>query len=613
MELLLKKHFGYDNFRPTQLEIINNILTKKDTLVLMPTGAGKSLCYQIPALVFEGLTIVISPLISLMQDQVDSLKANGINAEYINSTLTPKTIEEIMTRIQNKEIKILYIAPERLASPEFKNFLLKQNVSLIAIDEAHCISEWGHDFRKEYRNLKFLKRIFTNVPIIALTATATLKVKDDILKQLNLNNPRIFISSFDRDNLNLIVMRKENTLGKILTLLEKYKNESAIIYCFSRKDTESLAKDLKSYGHKALAYHAGLSAKIRKHNQELFIKDKVNIIVATIAFGMGIDKPDVRLVIHHTFSKSVEGYYQEIGRAGRDGLQSDCVLFYSRGDLNKHEFFLSRVKDEIIKKASQDKLNEMVLYCEQNLCRRKYILNYFSEEYHKPNCNSCDICLNLPEMRGIAANNKLSTTKKLSVSYDIELFEELKTLRKEIADAKGIAPFIVFGDVALREMATQFPETEKDFMKINGVGEQKLNDYSEEFLIVINEHAMANNIINRMKGIPEQKDKSLNTKKKSKTTKKKTTTKSKTTTKTKKRKIKPTPRNNSLYEKLRVLRKTIADKKDAPAFVVFPDTALKEMARKKPKNSQEFLDIKGVGLKKLKDYGKEFLKAINEK
>jgi len=323
MELLLKEYFGYDGFRPIQLEIIKHVLEKKDSLVLMPTGGGKSLCYQIPAIKFEGLTIVISPLISLMKDQVDNLKANGINAEYINSTLSFNEIEEIKRKIQGKEVKILYIAPERLALEDFKIFLIKLQISLIAIDEAHCISEWGHDFRKDYRNLKFLKIFFPNVTIIALTATATLKVREDILKQLSLIDPQVFISSFNRENLNFIVMQKKNVFNKILSLIKEHKNEPIIIYCFSRKDTEQIAQGLNENGFKALPYHAGLSNDIRKQNQDSFIKDKVNIIAATIAFGMGIDKPDVRLVIHHTFSKSIEGYYQEVGRAGRDGLPSD--------------------------------------------------------------------------------------------------------------------------------------------------------------------------------------------------------------------------------------------------------------------------------------------------
>jgi len=327
METLLKKHFGYEKFRPHQKEIINNVLEKKDTLVLMPTGGGKSICYQIPALKFNGLTIVISPLISLMKDQVDTLQTKGINAMYINSSLTQTQIKDIKEQILKNEIKILYLAPERLVLKSFKEFILNIKVSLIAIDEAHCISQWGHDFRKDYRNLKYLKEMFKDVPIIALTATATTEVKNDISKQLNLESPKIFTSSFNRKNLNIIIRNKTNSFAQILALLEKNKNEAAIIYCNSRNDTQNLVENLNKYGFKALPYHAGISNKIREKNQEMFINNKIKIIVATIAFGMGIDKSNVRLVIHDTFSKSIESYYQEIGRAGRDGLESNCVLF----------------------------------------------------------------------------------------------------------------------------------------------------------------------------------------------------------------------------------------------------------------------------------------------
>ncbi len=496
MELLLKKYFGYDEFRPMQLDIIKNVLQKRDSLVLMPTGGGKSLCYQIPALKFEGLTIVISPLISLMKDQVDNLKANGIDAEYINSSLLFEEIENVKKKIQRKDVKILYVAPERLALDDFKIFLTTIQISLIAIDEAHCISEWGHDFRQEYRNLKFLKTIFPNVPIIALTATATLKVKDDILKQLSLTNPRIFISSFNRENLNLIVMQKKNTFNKILSLIKKHKNESIIIYCFSRKDTEKIAQRLKENGFEALPYHAGLSNKIRKQNQELFIKDKVNIMVATIAFGMGIDKPDIRLIIHHTFPKSIEGYYQEIGRAGRDGLSSDCVLFYSKGDKRKHEFFTDQIQDEIIRNTTLDKLNKMMIYCENTSCRRKDILGYFGESFLKNNCGGCDICLNLSEIKGAVTDKSLIFEKvKEDMSYDRILFEKLRALRKQIANERNFPPFIIFGDVSLREMSFYFPKGDNEFLKINGVGQQKLNDFGESFLEVINDYVRENNIV----------------------------------------------------------------------------------------------------------------------
>ena len=496
MELLLKKYFGYEEFRPMQLDIIKNVLQKKDSLVLMPTGGGKSLCYQIPALKLEGLTIVISPLISLMKDQADNLKANGINAEYINSTLSFSEIENIKKRIQEKEIKILYIAPERFALEEFKIFLTTLQISLIAIDEAHCISEWGHDFRKDYRNLKFLKILFPNVPIIALTATATLKVRKDILKQLSLVNPQIFISSFNRENLNLIVMQKKNTFNKILSLVKKHKNESTIIYCFSRKDTEKIAQRLKENGFEALPYHAGLSNNIRKQNQELFTKDKVNIIVATIAFGMGIDKPDVRLIIHQTFSKSIEGYYQEIGRAGRDGLSSDCVLFYSKGDKRKHEFFLDQIQEDIIRSSALDKLNKMMIYCENTSCRRKDILGYFGESFLENNCKGCDICLNLPEIKGDVEDKSLIYEEvKKNLNYDSILFEKLRTLRKQIANERNFPPFIIFGDVSLREMSLYFPKNRDEFLRINGVGQQKLNDFGESFLKVVNDYVRENNIV----------------------------------------------------------------------------------------------------------------------
>jgi len=496
MELLLKKYFGYEEFRPMQLDIIKNVLQKKDSLVLMPTGGGKSLCYQIPALKLEGLTIVISPLISLMKDQVDNLKTNGIGAEYINSTLSFSEIENIKKKIQEKEVKILYIAPERLALEEFKIFLTTLQISLIAIDEAHCISEWGHDFRPDYRNLKFLKKLFSNTPIIALTATATLKVREDIVKQLSLVNPRIFISSFNRKNLNLIVTQKKNTFNKILSLIKKHKNESIIIYCFSRKDTEKIAQQLKENELKALPYHAGLPNNIRKQNQELFTKDKVNIIVATIAFGMGIDKPDVRLIIHHTFPKSIEGYYQEIGRAGRDGLSSDCVLFYSKGDKRKHEFFLDQIQEDTIRSNALDKLNKMIIFCENTSCRRKDILGYFGESFPENNCSGCDVCLNMHEIKvDVRDKSLILEDVKEEITYDKILFEKLRILRKQIADERNVPPFIIFGDVSLREMSFYFPENEDEFLRINGVGQQKLNDFGESFLKLINDYVKENNIV----------------------------------------------------------------------------------------------------------------------
>ncbi|MBU2053294.1 MAG: ATP-dependent DNA helicase [Nanoarchaeota archaeon] len=495
MRVLLKKYFGYDNFRPMQEDIINNVLEKKDTFVLMPTGGGKSLCYQLPALKLEGITIVISPLISLMKDQVDNLKTNGINAEYINSSLSFKEITDIQRKIINKETKIFYIAPERLASEEFKSFLTTLQINLIAIDEAHCISEWGHDFRQEYRNLKFLKIIFPEVPIIALTATATEKVKEDILKQLSLKEPLIFISSFDRKNLNLIVREKKKALNKILEILKKYKKESVIIYCFSRKDSENIAQRLRENGFNALPYHAGLNNETRKHNQELFIRDKANIIVATIAFGMGIDKPDVRLIIHHTFPKTLESYYQEIGRAGRDGLPSDCILFYSWGDKRKHEFFINQLADEFIQEKERDKLKKVMDYCECVSCRRKYVLRYFGETFSENNCNGCDICLELPEIKESSPRERISLKRERKIlNYNKNLFEKLRTLRKQIANERNVPPFVIFGDASLQEMAYYLPNNKDELLDINGVGEHKLKDFGYLFLEVIKEYTKENNL-----------------------------------------------------------------------------------------------------------------------
>ena len=492
MENLLKQYFGYEKFRPMQSDIIKNTLEKRDSLVIMPTGGGKSICYQIPTLKFDGITLVISPLISLMKDQVDGLKANGINAEFINSSLRKEEIYDIEKKIRKKEVKFIYVAPERLALEDFIVFLCNLDISLIAIDEAHCISEWGHEFRPDYRNLKSLRAIFPNTPIIALTATATKKVREDIVKQLSLINPKIFIASFNRENLNLNVLKKENTIEKILNLLKDYLNESVIIYCFSRKDCEDIAGILQKNGFNALPYHAGLDNETKKNNQEMFIKDKVNIIVATIAFGMGINKSNVRLIIHHTFPKTLEGYYQEIGRAGRDGIESDCVLFYSRGDKRKHQFFIDKLENASNKENAISKLNRVMEFCENNFCRRKQILRYFEENYLKDNCNACDICLGLSKSNNKPQKQIIKKELVKNSEFDRELFEKLRILRKNMAIQRNVAPFIIFGDVSLREMCVYLPTTENDFIHIKGVGNKKLEDFGESFMNVIKEHLEQN-------------------------------------------------------------------------------------------------------------------------
>ena len=349
------------------------------------------MCYQLPALCFDGLTLVVSPLIALMKDQVDALKADGISAEFVNSTIPLGEIDHVQAQARKGRLKILYLAPERLALPRFQDFLRTLDVSLIAIDEAHCISEWGHDFRPDYRNLRALRRDFPATPVIALTATATEKVREDIIVQLGLRQGHTFLSSFNRANLTYLVQPKRAAFGELLELLRRHKNEPAIIYCFSRKGTDGLAADLSANGLKALPYHAGLDNSVRKKTQERFMRDEVPIIVATIAFGMGIDKPDIRLVVHYDLPKTLEGYYQETGRAGRDGLPSECVLFYSYGDKMKQDLFIDRIEDDIEQKNARQKLVQMIEFCELQTCRRKYLLEYFGEDREEESCSRCDV------------------------------------------------------------------------------------------------------------------------------------------------------------------------------------------------------------------------------
>jgi len=493
MEDLLKKYFGFDRFRPFQKKIIDNVLAGNDSLVVMPTGGGKSLCFQLPALKLSGLTLVVSPLISLMKDQVDALKANGIGAEFINSSLDRQEIDDIQNCSSEGKIKILYVAPERLSQLSFQIFLKSLPISLIAVDEAHCVSEWGHDFRPDYLNLKFFKKNWPTVPLIALTATATKRVRLDIIKQLELKTPTIYLASFNRENLSFHIFKKQGTFNKLIQLLDKHKNESVIVYCFSRKETEAIAGDLTATGFKALAYHAGLAPNIRKKNQELFIKDEVKIIVATIAFGMGIDKPDVRLIVHWVFPKTLEGYYQEVGRAGRDGLPAECVTFYSYGDLRKHQFFIEQIEDSTEREFVKTKVSRVVEYCEQTVCRRKYLLNYFGEDFKEANCQACDICLKLSDDSFNQQRKNITT----GLEYDSALFEKLRALRKTLADLKQVPPFVIFSDISLREMCYYLPIDKNNFSRIQGVGASKLASFSNDFLIVITKHLQDNNLVSK--------------------------------------------------------------------------------------------------------------------
>ncbi len=591
----LKTYFGYDTFRPLQEEIIQTVLQKKDVLVLMPTGGGKSLCYQLPALAMEGITLVVSPLIALMKDQVDALTANGVESAFINSSLTPQEVFDVQTRAQNGTLKILYVAPERLALYDFQQFLKQLTVSLIAIDEAHCISEWGHDFRPEYRNLKGLRASFPNVPVIALTATATTEVRDDILAQLNMESAPVFLSSFNRPNLHYTVEPKDQTFTRLLKRLTDYKDKAVILYCFSRKDTESLAEDLCHEGFSALPYHAGLNRELRKTTQEKFIRDEVPIIVATIAFGMGIDKPDVRLVAHMDLPKSIEGYYQETGRAGRDGLPSECVLFYSFGDKRKQDYFIGQIQDDRERALAQEKLGRVVDYCEQSACRRRFLLEYFGEKTEGSTCQGCDNCTkpkqedtDATEIAQKILSAVLKTEERFGMAYVCDVLHGSKKKRVIENGHENLSVFGLAKSVPMDQLRTHtmsliqkgyLIKNSGDYptLSVSALGKNTLRDRTA-ILLPKQEHVLlplAKGEVGRgsITGASAASD--------------------------------PT-----LFTQLRTLRKSIADEHNVPPFVVFGDRTLHEMATYFPQSIQSLGSIFGVGKTKLEQFGNQFLTCI---
>lgn len=496
MQTLLKKYFGFDHFRPPQDAIVEHVVSGKDALVIMPTGGGKSLCYQLPALVLPGLTLVISPLIALMKDQVDGLRANGIAASCINKTMSFAEIDQVIAEAKSGAIKLLYLAPERLASPMFQEVLKQLPLSLIAVDEAHCVSEWGHDFRPDYRNLAQWRPLFPSIPWIALTATANDRVRADIVSVLKLEKGRIFSSSFNRPNLTYIVRPKKKFFDQLVGALERARGSSAIVYCNSRKDTEELAARLSQTGFNALPYHAGLPDAVRRHTQDQFIRDACPVIVATIAFGMGIDKPNVRLVVHADLPRSVEGYYQETGRAGRDGLPSRCLFFFTKGDRWKREYFIRQVEDWNEQKRMREQIDQVVNYAEAKTCRRHFLLSYFGEVWPTENCQSCDTCLGdaLPIDLPSETYSAQTVTKDatIPVDYDAGLFEYLRKLRRKLAEDRGVPPYIIFGDRSLQQMAKTLPKSLDAFATIHGVGERKIKDLAPTFLAAIKEYLLVN-------------------------------------------------------------------------------------------------------------------------
>ncbi len=552
---LLKSRFGYESFLPGQEEIVRHVLGGDHCLVLMPTGGGKSLCYQLPALCFDGLTLVISPLIALMKDQVDALRANGIPAAFVNSTLTASEIGRIHTGALTGRIKILYAAPERLSVPGFMSFLDSASVSLIAIDEAHCISEWGHDFRPDYRNLKALRSRFPEVPCIALTATATERVREDIASQLEISQGRTFLSSFNRSNLTYSVLPKSEQFDTLLRILRKHKGESTIIYCFSRKATEELVADLADEGLKAHPYHAGLDPVVRRTNQERFIRDETPIIVATIAFGMGIDKPDVRLIVHYDMPKSIEGYYQETGRAGRDGLPGDCVLFYSAGDRSKQEYWIGRMADEGERLRARRKLAGMVDYCEMTGCRRSYLLGYFGEALDQQNCGGCDFCM-----------------------ADVEQFDATVIAQKILSavirteERYGVAHV---ADVLRGSRAKKVIDAGHDQLSVYGIA----RDFSKDEIKVVSRQLMEIGLLGKGDGeyptlsVPEAGREFL---------------RNRATLQLTRKKERPSGRrafdkarldyDQGLFDLLRDARRVLAEERGVPPYVVFGDVSLVQMA-----------------------------------
>lgn len=607
----LKLAFGYESFRPHQLEIVEAALAGRDILALLPTGAGKSLCFQLPAVLSRGLTLVISPLIALMKDQVDALVANGIAATFLNSSLDSKDAKERYRGLWKGEFRLLYVAPERLMMPSFLSTISEWPIERVAVDEAHCISEWGHDFRPEYRQLAVLRERFPQVPFIALTATATERVRRDIVQQLRLENAAHFVSSFNRPNLGYRVVPKARPSEQVRRLVASHKGGSGIVYCATRKTTEALAESLRADGFSARAYHAGLSDKERVDNQDAFVKDRAQVVCATIAFGMGIDKPNVRFVIHHDLPKNIEGYYQETGRAGRDGLASECVLLFSPQDVAKQIGFVDAMTDTREREAARKKLFRMIDYGESTGCRRAFLLDYFGEAFPDTNCGGCDNCLEPRE----SIDAKVPVQKLLSSVFRVaaltpgrplsfglmhhahvltgHMTPQIEKWGHGTVSTFGIGKEFAreewqqVGREAIRRGLLKQTSGEYPTIELTAQGRVFLKS-GEPFLMakpVPPRRAASGSLVGGRGGKAKGgRDGVAN--------------------------ADEAPFDEALFSELRGVRRKLADERGVPPFVIFGDVTLRAMARDLPQNEAEFLAISGVGETKLRQFGEIFMTAI---
>ena len=590
----LKHYFGFDDFRPFQREIIDAVMRGEDVLALLPTGGGKSLCYQLPALVSEGLTIVVSPLIALMKDQVDALDAAGIPGTYLNSTLSTDEVRQRLRRVESGEIKLLYIAPERLLTSNGLEHLAQWDIARFAIDEAHCISEWGHDFRPEYRRLAELRELYPGVPMIAMTATATARVRKEIVHNLHLRTPREFVAGFNRPNLTYTVIEKHKPNDQVLRYIRERGEESGIIYCASRKATEAVAEFLRTSGIPAAAYHAGMENRERSSTQEAFLRDRVRVICATTAFGMGVNKPNVRFVIHHDLPKSIEGYYQETGRAGRDGLPSSCLLLFSRGDFAKQARLLEEKPEGHERMHAFDALSRMVSYAEGVTCRRQDLLAYFGEVAGDQSCHGCDNCLEPREK----FDATMVAQKFLSCVYRIRQASGFAVGLKHVVDVltgktndkitrlghDRISTFGIGNDHNAKDWerigreltARGFLATSHDGFPVLGLtdlGRRALTQREPVFLTRAPKSVKTFEV-----HVSDYQD----------------------------------DYNRDLFEALRTLRRRLAEERDIPAYVVFSDVTLRQMAREAPVTSTAFRAMNGVGDKKAAEYSEIFISEIQK-